>query len=73
MSRTRKDYNAWEGRTYAKKRRFSNLTKHIVIGPGGIDCPCCGEAPGKNRKKIFRIAKRKENESWKKELEDLDQ
>lgn len=34
--------------------------KFIRVGPGGVDCPCCGmPAPGK-RKEFFRSAKRKE-------------
>lgn len=26
--------------------------------PGGINCPCCGPAPGPKRKKFLRAAKR---------------
>jgi len=38
--------------TIAKKYTLKN------IGPGGMNCPCCGPAPGK-RKELFRSGKRK--------------
>lgn len=28
--------------------------------PGGWDCPCCGPAPGKDRKTYVRISKKRE-------------
>lgn len=37
-------------------------------GPGGRDCVCCNEAPGKSRKRDKRAAKRGERNKWKKEL-----
>lgn len=38
--------------------RFS---RHLIVGPGGVKCPCCFDAPGsKARKLAFRLAKRKE-------------
>lgn len=36
-------------------------------GPGGRDCPCCGQAPGKGRKVYKRAAKRSERAAWKRE------
>jgi len=38
-----------------------------AAGPGGRDCTCCGEAPGKKRKKARRVMKRRERQQWKKE------
>lgn len=36
-------------------------TKFLCIGPGGRKCNCCFPAPGsKERKLVYRIAKRKE-------------
>lgn len=37
-------------------------------GPGGRDCACCGDAPGKARRTARRNAKRSERNTWKKEL-----
>lgn len=37
-------------------------------GPGGRDCPCCGQAPGKARKVAKRSLKRAERRSWKQEV-----
>ena len=37
-------------------------------GPGGRDCACCGEPPGKNRKIQKREVKRREKQQWKKEV-----
>lgn len=37
-------------------------------GPGGRDCTCCGDAPGKDRKNSRRYNKRSERQSWKKEV-----
>lgn len=39
-------------------------------GPGGRDCSCCGQAPGKARKAAKRAAKRSERQGWKKECMD---
>ena len=36
-------------------------------GPGGRDCYCCGQAPGKSRKVARRNAKRSERQTWKNE------
>ena len=35
-------------------------------GPGGRDCVCCGDAPGK-RKPRKRQIKRRERQAWKRE------
>lgn len=37
-------------------------------GPGGRDCNCCGQAPGRSRKVYKRAAKRAERASWKQEV-----
>lgn len=37
-------------------------------GPGGRDCPCCGQAPGAARKARRRNTKRSERNAWKKEV-----
>lgn len=33
-------------------------------GPGGRDCSCCGDAPGKPRKVAKRNKKRGERQEW---------
>lgn len=49
----------------------STTTKMIgrkcPAGPGGRDCPCCGDAPGKARKSARRTVKRSERNAWKAE------
>jgi len=37
-------------------------------GPGGRDCACCGQAPGKARRNARRYAKRVERAAWKAEV-----
>jgi hypothetical protein len=37
-------------------------------GPGGRDCACCGQAPGKARKNARRTLKRSERNAWKREV-----
>lgn len=37
-------------------------------GPGGRNCVCCGDAPGKARKIARRSAKRMERNEWKRSL-----
>lgn len=59
MSRTYKD-KPYKLREYKKKTKHRHLNKHLCIGVGGVNCPCCFPAPG-SRKEIFRSAKRKEN------------
>lgn len=44
------------------------LGKMCPHGPGGRDCACCGDAPGKRRKASRRNAKRRERQSWKREV-----
>jgi hypothetical protein len=34
-------------------------------GPGGRDCSCCGQTPGKSRKAKRRSVKRSERQEWK--------
>lgn len=36
-------------------------------GPGGRDCPCCGQAPGKPRTAARRRTKRSDRNAWKTE------
>lgn len=36
-------------------------------GPGGRDCHCCGQAPGRGRKVARRTLKRAERHAWKQE------
>lgn len=36
-------------------------------GPGGRDCYCCGQPPGKGRKMARRASKRRERQQWTKE------
>lgn len=43
------------------------LGKRAGQGPGGRDCPCCGDAPGKDRKTARRAVKRAERREWKAE------
>ncbi|MFI0900498.1 hypothetical protein [Streptomyces sp. NPDC020983] len=37
-------------------------------GPGGRDCPCCGQAPGRDRKTARRARKRGERQQWRRTL-----
>lgn len=37
-------------------------------GPGGRDCHCCGQAPGRNRKTARRARKRGERQQWRRNL-----
>ena len=37
-------------------------------GPGGRDCPCCGQAPGKDRKIARRRAKRSERNAARRDI-----
>lgn len=43
------------------------IGKKCPDGPGGRDCVCCGQAPGKARTKARRTAKRSERAAWKQE------
>jgi hypothetical protein len=42
------------------------------VGPGGRDCVCCNEPPGKKRKARFRVMKRSERNAWKREIRVLE-
>lgn len=44
------------------------IGRKCPAGPGGRDCPCCGDAPGKARKVAKRAAKRSERNGWKAEV-----
>lgn len=50
------------------------MTKDKMIGrqcpdgPGGRDCPCCGQAPGRSRKKVKRAKKRSERQKWRNQV-----
>ena len=44
------------------------IGKCTGVGPGGRNCPCCGDAPGRNRKVARRAAKRAERRNWKAEV-----
>jgi len=44
------------------------IGSRCAYGPGGRDCPCCGQAPGKERKRAKRAAKRRERQGWKKDV-----
>lgn len=41
------------------------IGKTCPQGPGGRDCNCCGQAPGKQRAIAKRAAKRRERTAWK--------
>lgn len=41
------------------------IGKSCPVGPGGRDCTCCGQAPGKARTAARRQAKRRERQAWK--------
>jgi hypothetical protein len=38
----------------------SEHKRTMVIGPGGMNCTCCGPAPGDTRKRAMRTSKRRE-------------
>ena len=42
------------------------IGRYCPNGPGGRDCVCCGQAPGKNRKRARRSQKRRERQMWRK-------
>jgi len=52
------------------------LSTNRHIGPGGMNCNCCGPAPGKERKAFLRAAKRRLKQFHRKliksELKDMD-
>ncbi|MGC4925562.1 hypothetical protein [Streptomyces sp. DT117] len=44
------------------------IGKSCPGGPGGRNCHCCGQAPGKDRKVARRKVKRSERNTWKRNL-----
>lgn len=44
------------------------IGRRCPVGPGGRDCYCCGQPPGKTRKTTRRQAKRSERNAWKRDL-----
>ncbi len=44
------------------------IGRSCPTGPGGRDCVCCGQAPGKDRKRAKRSVKRSERNAWKRGL-----
>ena len=42
--------------------------RYSHVGPGGMNCTCCGPAPGKERKFYMRLWKRQERQSAIKEI-----
>ena len=41
--------------------------KNCPDGPGGRDCRCCGQPPGRERKVNRRRVKRSERSAWKRD------
>lgn len=37
---------------------FYRKVQNAKIGPGGLNCACCGPAPGKERRSFFRRSRR---------------
>lgn len=50
-----------------KLRKSRMIGRNCPTGPGGRDCPCCGDAP-KDRRRSKRRAKRSERAKVKKYL-----
>ena len=46
----------------------SNYKRVARIGPGGMNCACCGPAPGKARKSAKRNWKRRERQATSREI-----
>ena len=44
------------------------IGKFCPTGPGGRDCVCCGDAPGKTRKAKRRHIKRSERQKVRREI-----
>lgn len=44
------------------------IGKTCPTGPGGRDCACCGDAPGKARKVARRNAKRSERNATRRAI-----
>lgn len=44
------------------------LGKTHERGPGGSTCACCYEAPGRERVRMNRAGKRRERQTWQREV-----
>jgi len=38
------------------------------IGPGGMDCACCGPSPGEERRKLRRRARRRMKQEFREKM-----
>lgn len=47
----------------------SHYKRYCRVGPGGLNCHCCGPAPGKMRKWFFRLWKRQERREAQREVQ----
>jgi hypothetical protein len=47
----------------------SEHKRTMVVGPGGMNCTCCGPAPGKDRKAAMRTSKRREKRAAMREAQ----
>jgi hypothetical protein len=43
------------------------IGRHAPDGPGGRDCHCCGQPPGRQRTTARRRVKRSERNAWKRD------
>lgn len=48
--------------------RDKMIGRRCADGPGGRDCPCCGQSPGRARKKTKRAKKPSERQKWRNEV-----
>lgn len=46
----------------------SHYKRYARVGPGGMNCTCCGPAPGKKRKWFMRLWKRQERREAEKQI-----
>lgn len=54
-------------------RTRKEVKSFLHCGVGGMKCPCCGPAPGKDKKRALRAAKRRMRRADRKETqEDLE-
>lgn len=44
------------------------LGANCADGPGGRDCHCCGQPPGRARRRARRSARRRERQTWRREI-----
>lgn len=49
--------------------RDKMIGRYCPTGPGGRDCACCGDAPGKPRKAARRTAKRRDRQAWARQVQ----